>query len=626
MGNLLLSGLAVPRTAAIVLASGKLFTIAGLADTSSTSNSGSFTYEASGRAGNISNTESGTQVTGIFFGGGKAGTFTTPSTVVQAGGVFAGGGSLARPTSSSGNEFKGTGKFFGSGKVGSVTSPQGGSPSVGFSYEGSGLLGTVQASNQDVGQEDNPPGHRHDSDEVINGLHYHFEDFIRCCDRPPLIDCCGCNGPDDDNLMPTIWQIETVPHMYGAVLFPGPLIGSPTDWKFAHGCENFDDEDVRRVELYHGPYNAYPEHRGNCFWGTLAENVGQGKCCELGCGEEDTTFGHGGPETWHPAISSYMGCYMYDEVPPVDPIYYWYAEGMTELYCADSEWSAEDCLLYDEQTTGPCHACGDLAPMADEASCEATKAYLESLGYVVGDCYRAEADPGSPGWPAYVSHIAGFGGPCGCSRSYIFLNPDDYACRTLLEDMSDTMGSDLPEFQCNDCNTYVLYKYRPEGETNPHCLSCLDNGADQGCQCGYDAWGFYSFGYGCCGQPATITICPASYRDGYSDSDASDCNPDVLCCKEIAEEGLGMAPMALAMAAPPANSLHFEFLGTSSTGYLIAGDDGKYRGGLPPISLVVDKQAKTLNGKPLSMLSEELFWGRARIGSDVVGFTIEVSE
>lgn len=596
-GQLLLAGLAVPKTGAIFAASGSL-SFAGVADGSYISSS--YSYEGGGAVGNVSNIESDTQVSGIFFGSGKAGTVTTPETIARVGGVFNVGGLL-----------------------GSVTSPQGGSPKQGFVFFGSGLLGHATADNDDAEQgEGGGEGgeHSHNSDAIINGLHYHFEDFVRCCDRPPLIDCCGCDGPDDENLMPTIWEIQEAPHMYGAEMFAG--------WKTAWGCEEFDREDVRRLSLQHGPNNTYPEPIGNCFWYTEPGHLGWGKCCELGCGEADcSTVGHGGPECFRYSITAFMGCYKYAEVVEIPDIHGWHLDcGCDELWCADSEWgSYEDCIEFDAQEFAPCHCCDENGQnFATLGDCNAAKAYYESIGLTCGECEDIIMFPGTPGHPAYVSRVAGFSGPCGCGRGYIFLNPDDYACATLLEDLSGA-DSDLPEYQCNGCNTYVLYKYRPPGEDNPECLSCIKDGADAGCQCGYDAFGFYSFGYGCCGQPAVIELCPASTRDGLSDY-GSDCNPDVLCCAEEAEEGMGMAPLAMAAPVIPENSLHFEFLGTSSAGYLIQGEDGKYRGGIPPLNLVVDREARTLNGKPLSMLSEEIFWGRARIGSDVVGFTIEVSE
>lgn len=450
------------------------------------------------------------------------------------------------------------------------------------------------------------------------------EGYIRCCDRPPLvIDCCGCDGPEADKLMPDTWEIVTEPHFSNSWITYYDLDGNLHElegWKFAWGCENFDDERVRRVKLYSGPALPFPNY-GNCYFQTETADVGIGKCCELGCPEEDcATVGHGGPECYRKVLSCYMWCQKYAEIPPIDPLMEWHLDcGCDDLWVGDSsEWgSYEDCTTYDTN----CHCSNDDGSWSgDESGCNAIKEYYESLGITCGECEYMEVPgfPGSPGWPAYVDRIAGFGGPCGCGRGYRFLDPNNPACRTMIEDMGSSF-IDFSEYQCNGCNTYVLYQYRPEGETNPHCLSCIVDGADSPCQCSGSEFGLALHGYGCCGQPATITVCPASYRDGVEYGSFSKAC-DVLCCEEGGEvDDVNMDMLSVAqpeMPAIPENSIFWQIEGTSSNGYLLQEEDGKYRGSYFPFRFEVDKEQKTFNGKSINMIDDNVFWGQIFIGGE----------
>jgi len=448
------------------------------------------------------------------------------------------------------------------------------------------------------------------------------KEFTPCCDAPPGIDCCGCDDPD--NLMSTIWVIQDAPGMYS------PFVTGSSTNKFVWGCEQFDLEDIRRLTLQHGPHNIPPETQGNCIWYSIIKHAGM--CCQFSCtdpGPLTTTYTENGSAVAPGRFTTgaLLSCQKFAAVDPVPPTYMWHLDCADPdgLYCGDdSEWSAADCKTYDTN----CHACTPGgANYATQVDALADKAYLESLGYTCSDPTYIMTDPGSPGTPAYVSYGAGYYGACGCNRSYIFLNPNDPACATLIGDMSDSSESDFPEWQCQGCNTFVLLQFRPTGETNPHCNTCIVDGADGGCQTPGSEFGLASAGYGCAGYPATITLCPAdsvNYPDDTDTNSDSECADPLCCDKEPpGEVDAEFETLGVDEVEPPENAIHWSIKNTSSQGYLLKDTDGLYKGGLFPFTFSVDKEAKTLNGKPIKMYGDDLFWGFIWLGG-AMGIPVEV--
>lgn len=575
-GSLALNGLSLNRTTGLFLPAGRLVS-SGVANPTS-----AFSFQASG--GISKQTSPSNPTVGLSYttaGGGLAKVVSPSAPVVTLNYNSAGGslGSVTTPETQAQQGFD----FFASGTLFGVVADEG----------GDGTQGEGGGGEEGGGEQGNG-----------NGLRYEEERFIRCCDVPPKIPCCQC----EDGIS-SLWEIqESLEGMYSVELSPGI--------KQAWGCENFAHDGVRRVEHYLGPtYVGEPERTGECHWGSVEPQ--DGRCCQFGCEE---TGGIGNDTS----VAAYMSCYVVSEVPPTDPIYQWYLDcACGDLWCGDSsEWgSLEDCQEFDTN----CHCCNDEGSYSNtEEECLALKSYYEGLGLTCGSCTYEEVTPGTPGYPAYVSHRAGLGGPCGCGRTYVLLNPLDPMCKDMLDSVD---SSNIEPFDCDGCNTYVLVQYigmMVDGVTEcpnyPCALGCVHicNGADLGCTDCCEGWGYYY----CLGYPATLTLCPA--ESIVPPSSDSDCNPDVLCCGDNPLE-MAMAPVIAPARAIPDDAIHFEILGTSTTGYLQR-DGATYKGGVPPIVLEVNKEARTLNGKPLSMLSDDLFWGRGRIGGEQVGFWIEVSE
>ena len=439
-------------------------------------------------------------------------------------------------------------------------------------------------------------------------------EFTRCCDRPPpVFDCCGCDGPNGESLMPETWEIqESLEGMYSVEISPG--------FKQAWGCEGFSSPGVRRLQHYAGPtYQGEPDRTGDCFWQSVHPEPG--RCCQFGCTEEG---GFGNATT----VSAYMGCYKIDAVPPVDPIFQWYLDcACGDLWCGDSsEWAdSESCQEYDSN----CHCCTEEGSyFSSEDECEYAKTYYEGLGLTCGECTYTEVTPGSPGYPAFVDHVAGLGGPCGCNRQYVFLDPLNPRCKDMLGSVGGT-SADLPEFDCDGCNTYHLVQYVGMMVDNvtpcpnyPCALGCVHicNGSDLACTDCCEGWGYYY----CLGYPATLTICPASTREGLPTGSASNAC-DVLCCTEDGEVLEEVKALALDDTEPaPAESVWWEVAGTVTGGYLTKdSESGLYKGGIPPFFLSLDKDKKELNGKALKMLSDDVYWGTVFIG-DKAGWQITI--
>ena len=433
-------------------------------------------------------------------------------------------------------------------------------------------------------------------------LRYETEQFIRCCDIPPKVQCCQC-----ENGISSIWEIQdSLAGMYSNEISPG--------FKQAWGCERFANDGVRRLVHSLGPfYPGEPQRTGECHWTSVDPQPG--RCCQFGC-EETGGFGN------DTSVYGYMSCRVSAEVPEVPPVMGWWLDcACDDLWVGDSsEWgSLEDCLEFDTN----CQCSNDEGAFSNTLDdCNYLKAYYEGMGITCGECEEREMIPGSPGYPAYVSHSAGIWGPCGCGRSYVLLNPLDPLCKDMLDSVD---SSNLQPFDCEGCNTYVLVQYvgtMVDGSPAPGypCglgASHICNGADAGCTDCCEGLGYYY----CLGYPATLTLCPAeSINPPSSDSD---CNPDVLCCEEV----LGQSVEAQSITAPPTppeDSLHFSFLGTSTTGYLKKDVDGIYRGGDPPIKLEVNRIEQTLNGRKMTMFSDDPFIGHARIGGEQIYFTVEI--
>lgn len=435
-------------------------------------------------------------------------------------------------------------------------------------------------------------------------LRYETERFIRCCDIPPKVECCDC-----PNGISTLWDVQNdLSGMYSQTYF---------GLKFAWGCTKYENPGVKRLEHTSGPLHpGQPSDIGDCSW--FSESPQQAACCPLGCVASE---GEPPPTSLAP-LGIWMSCTISEEVPEIPALYQWWLDcACDDLWVGDSsEWgSLEDCLAYDTN----CHCSNDEgAYSGDESSCNAIKAYYESLGISCGECEYREVYPAIPGTPRYVSHTAGLSGSgCACNRAYVLLNPDDPLCKDMLDSVD---SSNLEPFDCEGCNTYVLIQYCFESLTEipnpcPCGLSNICNGADlpcMDCGCGDGPNLFACYGY-----PATLTLCPAeSINPPSSDSD---CQADVLCCQEM--EALSIEAQSIqASLVPPEDSLHFSFIGTSTNGYLKKDSDGIYRTVIHPIKLEVNRLEQTLNGKKLTMLSEEVFIGRGRIGSEHLGFWVEV--
>ena len=114
---------------------------------------------------------------------------------------------------------------------------------------------------------------------------------------------------------------------------------------------------------------------------------------------------------------------------------------------------------------------------------------------------------------------------------------------------------------------------------------------------------------------------PKANREGIAPGSINNC--DYLCCEEDGEVVDENRHLSMAPDLPPEDSVFWQISGTSSSGYLIKDADGLYRGELFPMKFELNKEAKTLNGKNINMLSQDVFWGQVFLGQEV-GWQIEL--